>query len=176
MTTVETIIALRSVVYLLLLWFFVFMLWKDYCLDDFRERIFTLRDELFLAATRGEISFDDPAYKMFRERLNISLRYAHEFTLSKLFLALAVPMFGTSEGLAWEEHMKRLPEETKELLIRYRILLVSNVLRYMILRSFVLAVLLLLSRAAAEMIGGFYGLTKRHILSKVAPGVERLES
>jgi hypothetical protein len=176
MTTIETIIALKSVVCLLLLWFFVFVLWKDYCLDVFRERIFTLRDELFLAASRGEIGFNDPAYRMFRERLNISLRYAHEFTLSKLCVALAFPMFSINEGLAWEEHMKPLPEETRALLVRYRIMFVSNVLRYMLLRSYLLSVLLLLAYTGTRVVGGFNDLTKRYILSKATPAVEKIES
>lgn len=176
MTTAETVIALKSVVCLILLWGFIFFLWKDYCLDDFRERVFTLRDELFLVAARGEIGFDDPAYKMLRERMNVSLRYAHEFTLSKLFVALAIPLMGNSEGLAWAGHTKGLPENIRATLDKYRAMFVLNVLRYMILRSYFFAVLLLLSKVSAIAIGGFNELVKRYILSKASPGVERLES
>ncbi len=176
MTTAQTLMALKSVVCLLLLWFFVFLLWKDYCMDAFRERIFTLRNELFLVAARGEIGFDDPAYKMLRERLNVSLRYAHEYTLTKLLLALAIPSIGNSEGLTWAENTKALPRETRELLDQYRNMFVLNVLRYMILRSYFLAVLLVISRLCAGVIDGFSDLTKRYILSKTVEGVERLES
>ena len=176
MTTPEMVIALKSVVCLILLWGFIFFLWKDYCLDDFRERVFTLRGELFLVAARGEIGFDDPAYKMLRERMNMSLRYAHEFTLSRLFVALAIPLMGNSEGLAWAEHTKGLPENIRVTLDKYRAMFVLNVLRYMILRSYFLAVLLLLSKISAIAIGGFNELVKRYILSKASLGVERLES
>jgi hypothetical protein len=53
---------------------------------------------------------------------------------------------------------------------------VLNVIRYMILRSYVLAVLVLISLIGAKVIGGFNDLTKRYILSKATTGVERLES
>lgn len=53
---------------------------------------------------------------------------------------------------------------------------VLNVLRYMILRSYFLAVLLVISRLCAGVIDGFSDLTKRYILSKTVEGVERLES
>lgn len=172
----EMLIALKSIVFLILLWLFVFFLWKDYCLDNFRERIFTLRDEFFLVGARGEIGFDEPAYQMLRERLNVALRYAHEFTLSRLFVAIPVPSIGDNERLAWAVQMKALPEETQAILNRYRTMFVLNVLRYMILRAYFLAVLVLLSNLGAKVVGGFNELMKRYILSKATPGVETLES
>jgi hypothetical protein len=91
MTIAQLTVALESAVGLLILWVFVFIFWKDYCLDIFRDHIFTLRDDLFLYAAHGNISFEHPAYRMLRERMNLSLRFAHEFTLTRFFLALKLP-------------------------------------------------------------------------------------
>jgi hypothetical protein len=51
--------------------------YRKYRLDLLRFQIFRARDDLFAAAERGVIPFDDPAYGMTRQILNGMIRFAH---------------------------------------------------------------------------------------------------
>ena len=119
------------------------------------------------------VTLDLYRHTMLRERLNFAIRYGHEFTLSKLFVALAVPSTVTSESVTLEEHMKALPEETQAMLASYKDMFVKNVVRYMILRSFLLASLILVCALCASVIDGFAEMIKRYVLTKAAAGVEQ---
>jgi len=173
MMTVTIILALKSALGLLFIWLFVFFLWKDYCLDAFREDAFELRDELFLYAADGNVGFDNSAYKMLRQRINVSLRYAHAFTLARFVLAIVI-LSGVRnpESAAWEEALASLPCDVQKRLTQYRNTFVLTVLNYITLRSFFLYIVVLL----AMLFRGFKELAKRYILPKVVVGVERLES
>jgi hypothetical protein len=43
-------------------------------LDRFRQDVFGLRDELWDFAASGQISFDDPAYRLLRQLMNGFIR------------------------------------------------------------------------------------------------------
>lgn len=62
--------------------------YKAYRLDLLRFHIFRARDELFLAAERGPLSFDDRAYGMTRQVLNGMIRFAHELGLWRTILLI----------------------------------------------------------------------------------------
>ncbi|MBL8271209.1 hypothetical protein [Steroidobacter sp.] len=72
-----------------LLWLFD-VLYRAYRLDLLRFHIFRARDDLFLAAERGEIAFEDRAYGMTRQMLNGMIRYAH---VLGLWRAVALILF-----------------------------------------------------------------------------------
>jgi hypothetical protein len=62
-----------------------------YCqlrVDLYRSELFRVRDDLFEAAERGEISFDSPAYRMTRQMLNGMIRFANEMSLCRMVLIL----------------------------------------------------------------------------------------
>ena len=64
-----------------LLWLLFAFFYRSYRVDYVREKLFTLRDELFSLAESGEgISFQDDAYIMLRSRINSTIRYAHRMT------------------------------------------------------------------------------------------------
>jgi hypothetical protein len=166
-------LALRSALGLLLIWLFVCFIWKDYCLDAFREEIFAVRDALFLYAADGNIEFQNPAYTMLRNKLNVILRYAREFTLARFVLAiLFLSKVHDSEAAAWEQALASLPPDVQESLVRYRNAFVLAFVRYVTLRSFFLYSVFLL----AQVLGVFKGAAKRYMLPKLVVGVERLES
>ena len=75
---------LFSGISLLLIWSSIVWLWKDFFVDDFRQSMFRLRDELFILAVDGEIRFDHPAYGMQRSAMNGMIRFAHRISLSHL--------------------------------------------------------------------------------------------
>lgn len=94
--TVVTIIA--SLISLAGLVFVMFWLYRDYYVDDLRQDLFALRDELFDAAAAGKIPFDDPAYGMLRRTLNGFIRFGHRLNLVETILLLIMP--GTRQLLA----------------------------------------------------------------------------
>lgn len=61
----------------LFVWFF-FWPYKQYRIDLYRQRMFALRDDLFLEAHKGTIAFQDSAYIKTRQSLNGAIRFADE--------------------------------------------------------------------------------------------------
>src|SRR5579859_7966776 len=107
MNTAATV--LLSTVSLAILWIFVCYFWRDFRLDAFREHIFSIRDRLFLFAAQGYVSFEEPAYKILRGRMNFMIRYAHVFTLPHLLLAGALgDISDNSEGVRFAEALGRI--------------------------------------------------------------------
>lgn len=104
------LLALISVVMIFLaLW-----LWSRYRIDSFRDRLFILRDELFDAALRGEVSYSDRAYTMLRNRMNGMLRFAHHVQLSHVILLSVFSsrrLAETAEEIEqnWNEALSELP-------------------------------------------------------------------
>src|SRR4051794_2329227 len=76
---------------LLALWVLYFVVWSDYKLDAFRQRLFDLRAELFEYAASSGLPFDDPTYGLLRDRINRMIRWAHQFTpMHFILLALTI--------------------------------------------------------------------------------------
>jgi hypothetical protein len=71
---------------LLCLWVAYFYLYRTYCLDAFRQKMFTLRDQLFDEAAAGLIAFDHPVYGLLRKTMNGYLRFGHKLTLTETFI------------------------------------------------------------------------------------------
>jgi hypothetical protein len=85
---VVALTAVSTTVSLLGLWVLFFWLYRDYRVDLFRQRMFTLRDELFEYAAAGNIAFDAPAYGLMRDMLNGYIRFAHRLNLVLVTLTL----------------------------------------------------------------------------------------
>lgn len=98
------------------LWFY-FM--KEYRIDAFRERLFSIRDELFSFAAEGKISFDNPAYTELRSLINGMLRFAHRFTFLTLLISARTSRSEEESPLRrWEASLASLPQETRNELER----------------------------------------------------------
>ncbi|HSU15427.1 hypothetical protein [Longimicrobium sp.] len=65
----------------------VFVLYRDYRIDLFRQRMFALRDELFDFAAIGGIEFDAEAYGITRSTLNGFIRFGERVTLGSAIVA-----------------------------------------------------------------------------------------
>lgn len=132
-------IVLKSVLGLMALWFFVYHLWRDYRLDAFRDHVFSVRDRLFLYAAKGNINFNHPAYTILRDRMNVVIRYAHEFTLSRIFLILVTHNYQVRSKaiVRWEEAVEALPNEmTRQKMKEFSVILAVAMLQHMVYRSF----------------------------------------
>lgn len=80
----------------LLFWIGVGLLWwvwieyKKFTIDKTRQRLFVIRDELFMKAANAEVSFDSEAYKLTRNLLNGAIRYTERLTLSRVVRVNAI--------------------------------------------------------------------------------------
>ena len=52
--------------------------------DEFRQSMFSVRDELFDVAASGAIDFSHPAYLLLRQSMNGFIRYGHQLTVFRL--------------------------------------------------------------------------------------------
>lgn len=73
-----------------LLWAFWHFAWKCFAVDVLRQRLFTIRGELFLLAAKGKhgLTFDSPAYCELRASLNRRIRFAHTVSSAHIFTAI----------------------------------------------------------------------------------------
>ncbi len=95
----------------LLLWF-----WPAARLDQFRQGMFEIRDELFDYGASGRIKFDDPAYRLLRQLMNGFIRYAHQLTFFRVLMMSLMwmnledkPKMEWSEK--WNNAIKRIESE-----------------------------------------------------------------
>lgn len=167
-------IALKSLVLLLALWGFVFYLWRDYRLDAFRDDLFALRDKMFQYAANGNIAFDNPAYVLLRNRMNILLRYAHEFTFTNLVIAGATTREEPTNSMLidWQKAVEQLPARLREKMNEFNVLLAATAFRHMVFRSFFRY---LIVRPLLELTGDPVNEIIKH-QHKIVTTVETLES
>lgn len=130
-------IALKSIVGLFALWFFVYYLWRDYRIDTFRDHVFSIRDRMFLYAAKGNIGFDHPVYTILRNRMNVLLRYGHAFTLTRMFLVLVShDKLKTDSVVKWEAMVEELPEEVRHKMREFNLCVAVAVFQHIIYYSF----------------------------------------
>ncbi len=121
---VETGAALHLGFSLLLLWGLIFFCWRPYRLDSLRERLFSIRNDLFHFAARGEISFEDPSYRTLRDLTNGMIRYAHTLSGTKLFLTAVA--YSSRRDDKWREPVRQWHEAVAALPPKQREKLMSS--------------------------------------------------
>ena len=104
---------------LVLLWLVFYVGWRPYRLDRVRSELFELRNELFLYAAGGGVSFDNLAYSHLRNRINAVIHYAHTITLTRVVLYLAHEQIRPTPDLVERERefmaeIGRLPLEAQQ--------------------------------------------------------------
>lgn len=88
---------------LLILWIAFTFIYRAYRVDVLRQRLFDIRQKLFLTVERSDdIYFDDYAYKEMRSIVNGMIRFAHGMTFFKL-LALT---YGRRDSASRKYHKK----------------------------------------------------------------------
>lgn len=111
-----------------LLGLLVFLRWPYQHLrsDWFRDELFDIRAELFRYAAAGNISFDHPAYWLFRRTLNGFIRFGNKFGILTLGpLALlgdeASPRASRGEAqLEWDQAAENLAPEARQKVLALR--------------------------------------------------------
>jgi len=69
-------------------WVVVFVMWPKSQLDRYRQRLFAIRDDLFMKAAEGQASFNDPAYGLLRMLINQLIYTSSSTTGLQAMLAL----------------------------------------------------------------------------------------
>jgi hypothetical protein len=162
--------ALQSVAPLFGLWLAVYYLWRDFRYDAFREDIFSVRDEMFLWAAKGNIRFSNPAYTILRNRMNALLRHGHDLTVTRTVLML-VTYDGTKSDIAiqWDKAVEELPVEVKSRINWYDRRVTIFVFQHLIYCSFFRYLLIRPLMTGIDV----HQLVETPV---VASGVQRLES
>lgn len=134
----QPIITLISLASLLFLFVLVFWAYRDYCVDAFRQRLFTLRDSMFDDATEGKVDFSHPAYGMLRSTMNGYIRYGHRLNLPLVILfgrgRLAEDLGVVPFHKRLEEHASNLDQEQQRLIFSY-----FNRMNYLLVRHLILS-------------------------------------
>ena len=77
-------------------------LWPQMRLDQFRQKMFAVRDELFDYAATGKINLDHSAHRLLRQSMNGFIRYAHQLTFFRIVLVVLIwKVFGNPPELEW---------------------------------------------------------------------------
>jgi hypothetical protein len=109
--------ALHFLLAIFAIWYLL-ICWSEYRLDVLRQRLFAVRDDLFLAAAKGEIEFSNSAYVRLRMLMNGTIRYAHRFRIPQMFVSwLAIrPVARKSFLDVWNQDIALLPEGKRALM------------------------------------------------------------
>jgi hypothetical protein len=117
MNNVQIITLIYSSVSIALFGIFLLGLYRDYCIDRFRQEMFAIRDGLFDFAAANGIAFDHPAYGMLRSTMNGFIRFADRLTLlHSLILRLLTKrdenhLTRLSFESRWQRHAESLSAE-----------------------------------------------------------------
>lgn len=94
-----------------LLWF-MFFEYLQFRVDELRQRLFTLRERLFMQAAEGKLEFGSTAYGMTRITLNGVIRFAHELNLLRIISILVVAKIYTPDmGREYRQRLSAAIEE-----------------------------------------------------------------
>lgn len=81
-TITNAVISLASIGVIFYLWSVAYPSMR---VEEFRQKIFKLRNDLFDKASKGEISFDDKMYAIVRNTMNGVIKDADSITLADMF-------------------------------------------------------------------------------------------
>lgn len=81
--TQETI---QGIVAFIVLFVVIYGPWQRLIVEYARQRLFGIRDSIFDLAADGKMSFDDPAYREIRHRMNMMIRFCHRATWPRMAL------------------------------------------------------------------------------------------
>jgi hypothetical protein len=139
MENTDFTVALGTVISLAGLWVLWAFLYRDYCVDSFRQRMFALRDSLFDFAANEDtdLDFSDSAYGQLRSTLNGFIRFGHRVSLIQfvaIILATEAPAAASqsyerrwklalkSKDAMTQEHLRAIRRESHIFVLRHIVL------------------------------------------------------
>ena len=144
-------------------WYGFFVLYKEYTVDIFRQKMFDLRDDLFDSVGGGLIDFNHPAYTILRKTMNGFLRFGHRITVLELLIQALVfwkdqefEQSCFSFGNQWQTAIKDLDSESISKLTAYRERMNELILMQVIFSSPFFIVFFVLGLILMKLPGSFY--------------------
>jgi len=122
-------------------WSLWFYLVKDYRVSAFRERLFSIRDELFAFAADDGVSFDDPAYLQLRDLINGMVQFAHRVSFLTLLTSArnsSSSRENSNQHQLWKKSLEVLEPAAKERLERIHEEIFSAYMKQLVEGSIVL--------------------------------------
>jgi hypothetical protein len=141
-------------------------IWPATRLDQFRQEMFKVREELFDFAASGKISFNDPAYRLLRQLMNGFIRYGHQLTFFRVCVTLIeIKLMRKKPSYTWtpkwEEALARIKdEEVKSSLISYHERVAGIAATRVVFGSPFLVISLTCALLVLIVQKGLYGLTQ----------------
>jgi len=103
-----------------LLWW-LWQLYRDYNVDRTRQRLFAVRDELFMRAADGDIPMDSDAYRIVRRLANGTIRFCHTLSFTHILMLLQAERTGKLHNNDAVKSMagaiKALPADQRKIVI-----------------------------------------------------------
>lgn len=163
----KTVLAVQSCIALAVLIYVWMQIWPKLRIDVFRQEMFGIRNELFLYAASGKISFTHPAYRLLRKSMNGYIRYGHRLGLfSMAVTTIEWRLSGATPDLSWfknwEDALKTIKDpDVRRALKTYHIRAETLVLRSIASRSLIVMFVVLTAGALMLLHGEFRGVRKR---------------
>lgn len=154
-------------------------LYEDYRVDFFRQRMFSLRDELFDEGCRETISLNHPAYRMLRSTMNGFIRFGHKVKLTSFLGYVFFLKSDDYEALRdvsfdarWKEATKDLPTDVITKMWDYKIRMNMLVVEHLLFVS----PLVLLALIMPVSVVVFMREIIKGILGKISAQIECIDS
>ena len=176
-TTVITEIILLTLS-ITVVWFGFFWLYRDHTVDQFRQRMFELRDQLFDDAAKGLISFDHPSYLLMRSAMNGFLKFGHRISLFEMVLSRFLVRVRPNNSFigSLNKSLKHLDAPTTELIIKYRTRMVELVVIQAITASPIFLVFILSYIVPLSFLSIAKKAIVQHLSSLWSEPINKLES
>jgi len=146
--------------------------WQAILVDITRQRLFEIRDSIFLMAADGKLDFQSEPYLELRNRLNRSIRFCHNARVSRLIASAWVEDEVSEKSTSWSLIEKVQDESVRRDLEVKAAEAAMHLAALMVLRS---PILLILSMPLVPILlvyellsGGF-----KHLVAWVGENLER---
>lgn len=150
---------------LLLLWALFYISVRAFLLDNLRQELFAIRDDLFDFAVDGGIRFDNPCYASVRNDINSLIRFAEKLSFTRFLFAEFAPSFDevTASSVELHRSIDALDLGPRRKLLEAREASLHLVLAYIVRRSLTLLVVVSLSRLVGLWVGAVRSFNQRWI-------------
>jgi hypothetical protein len=173
--------AIQFALALLFIWIAIFVFWRNYRIDKFRDELFALRNELFDYAAKGGVSFDEPAYGILRNTMNGLLRYAERISFMHTVLANTVQRLRPNPVYAkmfqmWPLALNRLEEPQRDAIQRFNARLRSILIQHVVTSSPLPMLFVIVYAFVSFLYKLFHGVERQDMESKLKPSMDIVEA
>jgi hypothetical protein len=166
----DTVRVVHCAVGLLAAWAIFYMSYRSYLLDNLRQALFEVRDDLFDLAAIGEVSFEDYCYRGLREDLNSLLLFADKMSFIRIAFT-PMPENPNERHEKWHQSMATAPPLVRRELLAMHQHAMHEVMMYITRRSITLLIF-----ASATRLAGLWIEAARTLFNKFSTFTNRVEA